>query len=94
MRVARVDKIEHQEELVDALVTGASNRDIRQRIDEFKGTPKTAANESSSSTPKPKKIYHTTHRATVIVQGETSRLTNADTIAALKEALGKASVVS
>ena len=90
MRVARMDKVEHQEELVEALVTGASNRDIRQRIDEIKGKPKTS-NDGPSSTSKPKKVYHTAHRATVIVQGETSRLTNADAIAALKEALNQAS---
>jgi ParB family chromosome partitioning protein len=87
IRVARVEKPEQQVELVAALVAGASNRDIRQRIDEMKGKPKT----EQSSTPKPKRVYHTHYKATVIVQGTTTRLTSDQTVEALREALAQAS---
>jgi len=89
IRVARVEKPQQQRELVEALVSGASNRDIRQRIDEIKGKPKSNPTENSA-TPKPKRVYHTKHKATVIVQGTTSRLGTDDVIAALTEALAQA----
>ena len=89
IRVARVEKPQQQEELVEALVTGASNRDIRQNIDEMKGKRPAPLTEPSA-TPKPKRVYQTAHKATVIVQATTTRLSNDDTIAALKEALDQA----
>jgi ParB family chromosome partitioning protein len=89
MRVARVEKPQQQRELVEALVSGASNRDIRQRIDEIKGKPKSTSTESSVA-PKPKRVYHTKHKATIIVQSTTSRLHSDDVIAALTEALAQA----
>jgi ParB family chromosome partitioning protein len=89
IRVARVEKPQQQRELVEALVSGASNRDIRQRIDEIKGKPKSTSTESSVA-PKPKRVYHTKHKATVIVQGTTSRLGNDEVAAALSEALAQA----
>lgn len=89
IRVARVDDVERQTELVHAIVTGASNRMIRERIDEIKG--KTKSTEPSSAIPKPKRVFHTNFKATIIVQATTTRLTGDQTIAALKEALSQAS---
>lgn len=91
IRVARVDNAEQQTELVEAIVTGASNRAIRERIDEIKGKPKKDSTDSSSATPKPKRVFHTNFKATIIVQSTTTRLTGDQTIAALKEALSQAS---
>jgi hypothetical protein len=93
INIARLDEPKLQEELVDAVLAGATARDIRSRIGEHKGRPKKAPSESSS-TPKPKRVFHTKHRATVIVQAETTRLTNADALAALKEAFEQASDVA
>jgi ParB family transcriptional regulator, chromosome partitioning protein len=91
IRVARIDG-EQQAELVEALVHGASSRDIRQRIDDIKGKPKKIPPdaESTSAPPKPKRVYHTAHRATVIVQSTSSRLDTDTVIAALEEALAQA----
>jgi len=88
MRIARVEQPVHQTELIGALVSGASNQDIRHRISEIKGTPKRDA--ATAPNPKPKRVFHTTHKATVIVQAKTMRLSNSDTIEALKEALKQA----
>jgi ParB family transcriptional regulator, chromosome partitioning protein len=92
MRVARIDDGDQQADLVEALVSGASNRDIRQRIDEIRGKPRKAPTdaESTSAAPKPKRVYHTAHRATVIVQSTSSRLNTDTVIAALEEALAQA----
>jgi len=40
--------------------------------------------------PKPKRVFHTSHKASVIVQGETPRLTNVQITAALLEAIQQA----
>ena len=48
--------------------------------------PKSATSASAS---KPKRVYHTKYKATVIVQSQTSRLTGDQTIDALQEALGR-----
>jgi len=40
--------------------------------------------------PKPKRLFHTSHKASVIVQSETSKLTNAQITSALQEALEQA----
>lgn len=89
IRVARIGNTKQQTELVDAIVTGASNRAIRERIDEIKGKPRPT--ESVTSVPKPKRVFHTNFKATIIVQSTTTRLTGDQTIAALKEALSQAS---
>ena len=84
IRVARVEDAKHQGELINALLTGASQRQIRDRIDELKGKKKT------DGPTKPKKVFHTKYKATVIVQSMTTRLTNEQTMEALQEALGQA----
>jgi hypothetical protein len=40
--------------------------------------------------PKPKKLFHTNHKARVIVQSETSQLTQEQITSALREALDQA----
>ena len=85
IRIARLENGSHQAELVERLIGGASQREIRDRIDQMKG--KSKAPEIPGTTPKPKRVYRTSHHATVIVQGTHSRLGNDDAIGALTEAL-------
>jgi ParB family chromosome partitioning protein len=85
IRIARLENHSHQAELVERLIGGASQREIRDRIDEMKGKSKTPA--TSETTPKPKRVYRTAHHATVIVQGTHARLANDEVIGALQEAL-------
>lgn len=89
IRIARVENPSQQEKLIDSLLGGASQRDIRQQIDTLRGgNGKTA--EAATGTPKPKRVYRTRYQATVIVQSTTRSLTNDQVIDALQEALGKA----
>ncbi|MFT3784905.1 MAG: ParB/RepB/Spo0J family partition protein [Tepidisphaeraceae bacterium] len=95
--IARLNREEDQAELVDALIAGASQDDIRARIRVKKGLPpvqrKTVDAPSLSirvDPPKPKRVYHTKHKAVVIIQSETHRLTGDQVIEALQEALGHA----
>ena len=87
IRIARLEHANHQEQLIEQLLTGATQKEIREEIDRLKGKP---AKSTSSSSPKPKRVYHTKYKATVIVQSETGRLTSDQTIDALQEALGQA----
>jgi ParB family chromosome partitioning protein len=87
IRIARLEDANHQEQLIEQLLTGATQKEIREEIDRLKGKP---AKSASSGSPKPKRVYHTKYKATVIVQSQTSRLTSDQTIDALQEALGQA----
>lgn len=84
-RIARVDDPELQSQLVDELLTGAPQGEIRERIRQANRAhgPKPA--------PKPKRTFRTRHEAVVTVQSETGRLTGDQLIAALQDALGEAS---
>jgi ParB family chromosome partitioning protein len=84
--VARLTNTKHQDELIEALVTGATNRDIRERINSNKGKP---AREQIAK-PKPKRVFHTVHKVTVVVQATSSKLTNEQCVDALREALKQA----
>lgn len=88
-RIARVSEEKQQKELVGALLGGASQKEIRQRIDEIKGKPAEAAARPSTAL-KPKRVYHTAHKATVIIQATTSKLSNEQCVDALREALKQA----
>lgn len=90
IRIARLDEPGEQERLVTAVLDGATQREIRDEIDRLKGKPAREASSASSGTPKPKRVYHTKYKATVIVQSETSRLSSDQVIDALQEALGRA----
>jgi hypothetical protein len=52
IRIARIDDGKHQAELVEQLLSGATQKEICQRINTLKGTP-------TESAPKPKRVYHT-----------------------------------
>ena len=87
IRIARLDDAKNQEQLVDAILGGASQREIRDRIDELKGKTKPAGEHGPT---KPKKVFHTKYRATVIVQATSTRLTAEQCMEALQEALAQA----
>lgn len=84
IRIARLDDPRLQTELIEMLLQGASQGDIRERIGQAKGKRR------DSSQPKPKRAFRTHHRAVVIVQAMNSRLTNEQCVAALEEALAYA----
>ncbi|HEY7119037.1 MAG TPA: ParB/RepB/Spo0J family partition protein [Tepidisphaeraceae bacterium] len=98
IRIARLDDAKHQADLIAALVDGATNRQIRQRIDALKGrggvvdeaTAASSKKGKADADPKPKRVYHTKQQATVIVQSENHRLSTDRVIAALQEALRQA----
>jgi ParB family chromosome partitioning protein len=90
MNIARVDDRKAQKELIDAVLSGVSNRDIRQRIGEMKGKGGHKSEVSSTATPKPKKVYYTKYKVTVIVQSQTSRLASDQVMEALQDAMGQA----
>jgi len=87
--IARVKGEEDQARLIDSVISGATQAQIRDEIRQTKGQP---AKDSAhgSTAPKPKRVYHTTHKATVIVQATTFRLNTGDTVSALREALEQA----
>lgn len=86
--IARLEDVAVQEQLVDELLAGGSVRDIRDRIADHKGEPRPARDGADRQAPKPKQVYHTGQKATVIVQSENTRsLSSERVIAALQEAL-------
>jgi ParB family transcriptional regulator, chromosome partitioning protein len=88
-RIARLDNPVEQGRLVDAVLAGATQRDIRAEIDRLKG--KGRANAKGEHAPlKPKRVYRTPHRAMVIVQATGRELANEQCIDALREALAQA----
>lgn len=92
VRVARLDDGDRQAELVDAILNGATVRDIRDAVDEAAGRtpPSRRARPGSPLGGKPKQVYRTAFDATVIVQAETRTLGVRQTVASLEEALAKA----
>jgi ParB family chromosome partitioning protein len=89
IRIARVDDKAQQSMLVDMLLGGATQGEIRSQIDELKEKP-AGKNGALVSAPKPKRVYRTKYQATVIVQSTTKRITQDQVIGALQEALGRA----
>jgi ParB family chromosome partitioning protein len=86
-KIARLDERDLQDDLLEALLGGASAREIRERIK----VAKPGTGDKAKSPRKPKRTFRTRHQAVVTVQSETSRLTGAQLIAALQEALEEAS---
>lgn len=84
-RIARLDDALLQESLIDELLSGASARDIRDRIKEHKDAK--APGAAAKPGPKAKQVYHTSQKATVIIQSETKSLSSERVISALQEAL-------
>lgn len=88
-RIARIEDRQQQNELIDLALNGVKVREIREKIDERKVRPKTSS-PSSSIVPKPKRVFHTTHHASVIVQSERSTLSDEQIASALRDALVQA----
>ena len=88
--IARLTDAKKQDELVDALVNGASMRDIRGEINIHKG--KAPTSKEGVSTPKPRWVFHTEHGADIIVQSRRARLSLDNRVAALQEALEQVNV--
>jgi len=89
IRIARLDDPRLQRELVEALLGGASQREIRTLINTRQPEKHTDGKPSRSSTdaPKPKRAFKTEHQAIVVVQSTTSRLTADRVVLALRAAL-------
>ena len=87
IRIARLEDKEHQQQLVEQVLSGASQKEIREQIDRLKGKP---AKSPGGGIAKPKRVYHTRYKAVVIVQSETTKLTADQAIEALQDALGQA----
>jgi ParB family chromosome partitioning protein len=83
--IARIEDAVVQESLIEELLAGATVRDIRERINQHKGVTTAAPGEKVKA--KPKQVYHTEQKATVIVQSETKSLSIDRVVAALQEAL-------
>lgn len=85
--IARLPGREDQARLIDAVVGGASQAQVRDEIRQLKQLPKAAADPSAV---KPKRVFYTHLKAMVVVQSTTTRLTGDQTVAALEEALVQA----
>jgi ParB family chromosome partitioning protein len=88
IKVARLDDPQHQEQLIEAVLSGASMREVREQINQIKGKSKTPGTVAIA--PKPKRVYHTEHHATVIVQATRAHLSSGQVIEALRQALEQA----
>jgi ParB family chromosome partitioning protein len=84
--IARLEDRELQAALVEELLNGATVRDIRERVKEVK-PPKDSREKPVA---KPKKVFHTSHGASVIVQSKTSKLPHEQVMEALAEAMEQA----
>lgn len=89
IRIARVPDAKQQEKLIDMLLDGATQGEIRNQIDQFKGKPAKSPQERESN-PKPKRVYHTDQDVTIIVQSENHRLTQERVVTGLEQALRQA----
>jgi ParB family chromosome partitioning protein len=85
IRIARLDDHAQQERLIDALLSGATAREIRDHIDNVK---QAKGEGKRPDAPKPKRVIQTDSKATVIVQSLTSStLTDDRVVNALKDAI-------
>jgi len=82
--IARLQNHPEQEALVDALLDGTTQLDIRERINHLKGRG------GVDGRAKPKHVYETSHKAMVIIQSMNSTLEPERRVQALAEALSKA----
>jgi ParB family chromosome partitioning protein len=89
IRIARLDDPRLQRELIEMLLGGASQRDIRTLIEATQPEKRHSAGTAKPSTdaPKPKRAFKTEHQAIVVVQSTTSRLTPDRVVLALRAAL-------
>jgi ParB family chromosome partitioning protein len=84
-RIARLEDPQLQSQLIEGLLAGTPQGEIRERIRHADRGLRT------KPSPKPNRTSHTHHEAVVTVQSETGRLTGEQLIAALQEALEEAS---
>lgn len=82
--IARLQNHPEQGTLIDALLEGETQLEIRERISHLKGRG------ALSGKAKPKRVYQTSHKAMVIVQSMNSTLEPERIIQALTEAADKA----
>jgi ParB family chromosome partitioning protein len=83
INIARLDEEKNQEQLIDDLLNGATNQQIREKIKHLKGTI-----SEPSTPPKPKQVFPTKHGFSLILQSETTeKIAKAKIIAGLKEVL-------
>lgn len=87
IKIARLDDPKQQSALIDAVLSGATVRDVRRQIDTLKG--RAAKRDNADSAPKPKRVYRTKYNATIIVQSTNDTLTTERVMEALQDALGK-----
>lgn len=85
IRIARLDDAKQQGELVEEVVAGATKRHIEARIAGIKGKPIKTTTTAAAEI-KPKRVFHTKHNATVIVQSQVNTLSPEQVTAALREA--------
>lgn len=94
IKIARIEDTQKQEELTDALLSGATIREIRDQVNEFKGKGKKTGNSEKGQTTetKPKEVFHTSQNMSVIVQSKTKRdkASSDEIVGALEEALKQA----
>ena len=84
-KIARVSSPSLQQRLVEDVLHGATNRDIRVKINAAKGE-----SSRTSRDYKPKRVFYTGHHASVIVQSRRKELTAQQARDALEEALAQA----
>lgn len=89
-RIARAGDTTLQEELVDAVVSGATHQEIRKRIHE-KAAAAAGAEAAGRIRLKPKQVYRTGHNVRVVIESENAEpLGITRIVAALEEALESA----
>lgn len=89
-RIARLSEVMVQERLIDALLRGATHREIRRHIRK-RSAEEGAIERLTPVTGSTQRIFRTAHGATVIVQSETSEPLGSERIAkALQDALDAA----
>lgn len=86
-KIARLKDATQQARLIEAVLHGATTREIREAIGSAKGKGNA---DPQGTIAKPKRVYRTTHRATVIVQATGNQLTTQQCIEALREAIKRA----
>lgn len=85
-RIARTRDETLQQELIELAIGGASVREIRRHQEQATGKKPAA----SSELPKPKRVFRTPFRVSIVVQAETGDLKHADVIDGLRDALNQA----
>ena len=86
-KIARISDRKAQGTLVDEALSGKTVREMRERIKEVRPSP---AGKVARPASKPKRVYRTAHKAIVVVQATTSRISSEQVVEALKEALSQA----